>query len=68
MCQKDAGKIQEYYILFNYLLQKWKGCYSWLEGRIMATYIIMGKFTIQEIKNVKETTKRADRFKEIAAR
>jgi uncharacterized protein with GYD domain len=33
----------------------------------MATYIIMGKFTTQGIKNVKETTKRADRFKEIAA-
>ncbi len=33
----------------------------------MATYMIMGKFTLQGIKNIKETTKRADRFKEIAA-
>ena len=33
----------------------------------MATYMIMGKFTTQGIKNIKETTKRADRFKEIAA-
>ncbi|PIQ95876.1 MAG: GYD family protein [Nitrospinae bacterium CG11_big_fil_rev_8_21_14_0_20_56_8] len=32
----------------------------------MSTYLIMGKFTEQGIKNVKETTKRAERFKEIA--
>ncbi|MBI4382719.1 MAG: GYD domain-containing protein [Nitrospinae bacterium] len=32
----------------------------------MATYLIMGKFTEQGIRNVKETTARADRFKEIA--
>ena len=33
----------------------------------MAIYLIMGKFTSQGIKNVKETTARAHRFKEIAA-
>lgn len=32
----------------------------------MNTYLIMGKFTEQGIKNVKETTKRANRFQEIA--
>ena len=32
----------------------------------MNTYLVMGKFTDQGIKNVKETTKRANRFKEIA--
>lgn len=33
----------------------------------MAIYLIMGKFTSQGIKNVKQTTERSDRFKEIAA-
>ena len=33
----------------------------------MPTFLIMGKFTHQGIKNVKETTRRWDRFKEIAA-
>lgn len=33
----------------------------------MATYLIMGKFTPQGIKNIKQTTTRAYRFKEIAA-
>jgi len=33
----------------------------------MAVYLVMGKFTLQGIKNVKETTARAHRFKEIAA-
>ena len=33
----------------------------------MAIYLIMGKFTPQGIKNVKQTTARAHRFKEIAA-
>jgi len=32
----------------------------------MGTYLIMGKFTPQGIKNVKETTRRADKFKEFA--
>lgn len=32
----------------------------------MPTYLIMGKFTDQGIKNVRETTARADRFREIA--
>ncbi len=32
----------------------------------MPTYLIMGKFTQQGIKNVKQTTARADRFREIA--
>lgn len=32
----------------------------------MNTYLVMGKFTDQGIKNVKETTKRANRFREIA--
>jgi len=33
----------------------------------METYLIMGKFTEQGIQNIKQTTERADRFKEIAA-
>ena len=33
----------------------------------METYFIMGKFTQQGIQNIKQTTERADRFKEIAA-
>jgi uncharacterized protein with GYD domain len=33
----------------------------------MAVYLIMGKFTPQGIRNVKQTTARAHRFKEIAA-
>jgi uncharacterized protein with GYD domain len=32
----------------------------------MATYIMLGKFTDQGIKNVKDTTKRAEAFKEMA--
>ncbi|MFQ5449926.1 MAG: GYD domain-containing protein [Nitrospinaceae bacterium] len=32
----------------------------------MATFIIMGKFTPQGIRNVKETTTRSHRFREIA--
>lgn len=32
----------------------------------MATYILLAKFTDQGIRNVKETTKRADAFKETA--
>ena len=32
----------------------------------MATYLIMGSFTDQGIKNVKETIARGERFKEIA--
>lgn len=32
----------------------------------MTTYLIMGKFTDQGIKNVKQTIQRADRFREIA--
>jgi len=32
----------------------------------MATYVLLAKFTDQGIKNVKETTKRADAFKEMA--
>lgn len=32
----------------------------------MVTYLIMGKFTDLGIKNVKETIKRSERFKEIA--
>ena len=37
------------------------------QGVIMAIYLIMGKFTPQGIKNVKQTAARAHRFKEIAA-
>ena len=33
----------------------------------MQTFLILGKFTGQGIKNVKETTRRAARFEEIAA-
>ncbi|KMP10638.1 GYD family protein [Candidatus Nitromaritima sp. SCGC AAA799-A02] len=33
----------------------------------MPTFLIMGKFTQQGIRNIKKTTERADRFKEIAA-
>ena len=32
----------------------------------MATYIVLGNFTDQWIRNVKETTKRAEAFKEMA--
>ena len=32
----------------------------------MATYIVLGNFTEQGIRNVKDTTKRADAFKEMA--
>jgi uncharacterized protein with GYD domain len=32
----------------------------------MATYLILGNFTEQGIRNVKDTTKRADALKEIA--
>jgi uncharacterized protein with GYD domain len=32
----------------------------------MATYIVLGSFTDQGIRNVKDTTKRADAFKELA--
>jgi len=34
----------------------------------MQTYLIMGKFTEKGITNIKETTKRADNFKEISAK
>lgn len=32
----------------------------------MATYVVLANFTDQGIKNVKDTTKRADAFKELA--
>ena len=32
----------------------------------MATYIVLANFTEQGIRNVKDTTKRADAFKEVA--
>ena len=32
----------------------------------MATYIVLGQFTDQGIKNVKDTTKRAEAFKSLA--
>jgi uncharacterized protein with GYD domain len=32
----------------------------------MASYVMLGKFTDQGIKNVKETTRRAEAFKEMA--
>ncbi len=34
----------------------------------MATYLLLGNFTDQGIKNVKETTKRADAFREMSAK
>ena len=34
----------------------------------MATYIVLGQFTDQGIRNVKESTKRAEAFKEMAKR
>jgi uncharacterized protein with GYD domain len=34
----------------------------------MATYIILGQFTEQGIRNIKETTKRAEAFKEMATK
>ena len=34
----------------------------------MAIFLIMGKFTPQGIKNLKHTTSRAERFREIAAK
>lgn len=33
----------------------------------MQTYLIMGKYTEKGIANIKQTTERADKFKEIAA-
>jgi uncharacterized protein with GYD domain len=32
----------------------------------MATYIVLANFTDQGIRNIKDTTKRADAFKELA--
>jgi len=32
----------------------------------MATYVVLGNFTDQGIRNIKDTTKRADAFKELA--
>jgi uncharacterized protein with GYD domain len=32
----------------------------------MATYVVLGNFTDQGIRNVKDTTKRADAFRELA--
>jgi uncharacterized protein with GYD domain len=37
-----------------------------MEGRIMAIFLIMGKFTPQGNKNLKQTTTRSERFREIA--
>ncbi len=37
------------------------------KGDIMATFMIMGKLTTQGNKMIKETTKRSDRFRKIAA-
>jgi len=34
----------------------------------MATYIVLGQFTDQGIRNVRESTKRAEAFKELAKR
>ena len=34
----------------------------------MATYIVLGQFTDQGIRSVKDTTKRADAFKDMARR
>lgn len=34
----------------------------------MPTYIVLGQFTDQGVRNVKETTKRAEAFKEMAAK
>jgi uncharacterized protein with GYD domain len=34
----------------------------------MATYVVLGQFTDQGIRNVKETSKRADAFKDMAKR
>ena len=34
----------------------------------MQTYLIMGKYTEKGIANIKQTTERADKFKEIAAK
>jgi uncharacterized protein with GYD domain len=34
----------------------------------MATYIVLGQFTDQGVRNVKESTKRAEAFKEMAKR
>ncbi|NIQ03129.1 MAG: GYD domain-containing protein [Nitrospinaceae bacterium] len=34
----------------------------------MQTYLIMGKFTDKGIANVKQTTERADKFREMAAK
>ncbi len=38
------------------------------EESVMQTYLIMGKFTEKGITNIKQTTERADKFKEIAAK
>jgi len=41
---------------------------AYQEVSIMQTYLIMGKFTEKGIANIKQTTERADKFKEIAAK
>jgi uncharacterized protein with GYD domain len=38
------------------------------EESAMQTYLIMGKFTEKGITNIKKTTERADKFKEVAAK
>jgi uncharacterized protein with GYD domain len=43
--------------------------FSWVtskEGRNMAIYIVLGQFTDQGIRNIKDTTKRAEAFKTMA--
>jgi uncharacterized protein with GYD domain len=35
-------------------------------GNVMATYIVLANFTDQGIRNIKDTTKRADAFKKLA--
>ena len=37
-----------------------------MEGRIRAIFLIVGKFTPQGIKNLKQTTSRAESFRQIA--
>jgi uncharacterized protein with GYD domain len=46
-------------------LIQWLAC-SFERRLIMATYIVLGNFTDQGIRSVKETTKRAEAFREMA--
>jgi len=60
---------------FNFFEKPGRTIYSWSRAvgalqwrRIMLTYIVLGSFTDQGLKAIKDSTKRADAAKEMAAR